>query len=528
MKTITNPILKGFNPDPSILRVGDDYYIATSTFQWFPGVQIHHSRDLIHWELIGHPLDMASQLDMQGEAGNSGIWAPCLSYSSGLFHLIYTDMRFWDGGRFRDQHNYLVTAPSIEGPWSDPVYLNSSGFDPSLFHDDDGRKYLVNMLWDYRFGHNQFAGIVLQEYSVAEKKLVGPVANIFAGTSLGLVEGPHLYKRDSFYYLLVAEGGTRFEHAVTLARSKDILGPYEVHPQNPILTSWDDASLGLQRAGHASFVETQDGQWYMVHLCGRPIPNRGVCILGRETAIQKMEWRADGWLSVTGGGHSPHMQVEAPDLPAWQPSPKRNPVDHFDDVHLDVNFQVLRTQKVFERISLVDRPGFLRLYGAESLNSLFVQSLVARRQQAFRYSSRTCVDFAPVSFQHMAGLVTLYDERSFYYLYLSHEEGKGRVLGLYANRNGKPSSPLDDMVRIPPGPVHLGIDVDYHLVQFLFSLDGQNWIKIGPTLDAAVLGDEACEPNGFTGTFVGMCCQDMAGQGIYADFDYFSYEEREK
>ncbi|MFA6976101.1 MAG: glycoside hydrolase family 43 protein [Mesotoga sp.] len=528
MKTITNPILKGFNPDPSILRVGDDYYIATSTFQWFPGVQIHHSRDLVNWELIGHVLDRASQLDMQGEAGNSGIWAPCLTYDDGLFYLIYTDMRFWNGGRFRDQHNYIVTSPSIEGPWSDPTYLNSSGFDPSLFHDNDGRKYLVNMLWDYRFGRNQFAGIVLQEYSANERKLIGPITNIFTGTHLGLVEGPHLYKRNGFYYLLVAEGGTRFEHAVTLARSKNLLGPYEVHPQNPILTSWDDATLELQRAGHASLVETQDGQWYMAHLCGRPIPNRGICILGRETAIQKMEWHSDGWPFISGRGHSPCLQVEAPDSLEWHPFPTRNLIDHFDDVHLDVNFQVLRTQKVFDHISLKDRPGFLRLYGAESLNSLFIQSLVARRQQAFRYSARTCIDFNPVSFQHMAGLVVLYNENNFCYFYLSFEEGKGCVLNIYTNRGGIPSSPLHDMVCIPLGIVHLGVDVDYHLLQFSFSLDGRVWSKVGPALDATGLGDESCEPHGFTGAFVGICCQDMSGQGIYADFDYFSYEEKEK
>src|SRR4051812_3174109 len=170
---IQNPILRGFNPDPSIVRVGDDFYIATSTFEWFPGVQIHHSRDLVNWRLLTHPLTRLSQLDLRGDAISGGIWAPDLSYADGKFWLIYTDVKNWLGA-FKDTHNYLVTASDINGPWSDPIYLNSSGFDPSLFHDQDGRKWLVNELHDYRKNHNRFAGIVLQEYSVEEQKLVGP------------------------------------------------------------------------------------------------------------------------------------------------------------------------------------------------------------------------------------------------------------------------------------------------------------------------------------------------------------------
>ena len=176
--TIRNPILPGFNPDPSIVRVGDDYYIATSTFEWYPGVQIHHSRDLVHWRLLTRPLRRPSQLNMLGDPDSCGVWAPCLSWDAGRFHLIYTDVKRYgrttvggaSGASLRDFHNYLVTSDDIEGEWSDPIYLNSSGFDPSLFHEDDGRKYLVNMLWDHRPGRNRFAGIVLQEYSPAERR----------------------------------------------------------------------------------------------------------------------------------------------------------------------------------------------------------------------------------------------------------------------------------------------------------------------------------------------------------------------
>jgi xylan 1,4-beta-xylosidase len=274
MAKIYNPILPGFNPDPSIVRVGDDYYIATSTFEWFPGVQIHHSKDLVHWRLLTHPLTRVSQLDLTGNVPSCGVWAPCLSYSDGLFYLVYTNTRIPSelitaSSNFKDCHNYLVTAKDITGPWSEPVYLNSSGFDPSLFHDDDGRKWLVNMLWDHRKEKNPFAGILLQEYNPKQKKLVGPVKNIFKGTALGLTEGPHLYKYNGYYYLLTAEGGTGYEHAVTMTRSKKIDGHYEVDPINPILTSRYNPELELQKAGHASIVQTQNKQWYMIHLCGR-------------------------------------------------------------------------------------------------------------------------------------------------------------------------------------------------------------------------------------------------------------------
>ena len=159
---IKNPILKGFNPDPSIIRVEDDYYIATSTFEWYPGVQIHHSRDLMNWQLVAQPLNRAELLDMRGNPDSCGIWAPCLSFDNGLFYLIYTDVKRHDGS-FKDSHNYVTTCTKIDGNWSSPIHLNSSGFDPSLFHDGD-KKWFLNLIWDYRPGHNPFGCILFQEY----------------------------------------------------------------------------------------------------------------------------------------------------------------------------------------------------------------------------------------------------------------------------------------------------------------------------------------------------------------------------
>ena len=193
----SNPILKGFNPDPSILRVDDDYYIATSTFEWYPGVQIHHSKDLVNWRLISQPLNRVDLLDMRGNPDSTGIWAPCLSHCDGKFYLIYTDVKRHDGS-FKDAHNYLTTCDIIDGKWSVPIYLNSSGFDPSLFHHE-GRKWLLNMVWDHRPGKNPFGGIHLQEYCSQSKQLVGPVHNIFTGTAMGFTEAPHIYVYNDYF-----------------------------------------------------------------------------------------------------------------------------------------------------------------------------------------------------------------------------------------------------------------------------------------------------------------------------------------
>ena len=257
MISITNPILRGFNPDPSIVRVGDDYYVATSTFEWYPGVQIHHSRDLANWQLVARPLRRPAQLDMRGNPDSCGVWAPDLSYADGRFHLTYTDVKRY--GRttrsdrtdvsLRDFHNYWVWCDRIDGEWSDPVHVNSSGFDPALFHDDDGRSWLLNMLWDHRPGHKRFAGIVIQQMCLNTGRLLGERHNIFGGSPLGFTEGPHLYKRDGYYHILVAEGGTERNHAVVMARSRSLFGPYDLHPDGPVLTARDQADGPLARAG---------------------------------------------------------------------------------------------------------------------------------------------------------------------------------------------------------------------------------------------------------------------------------------
>ncbi len=530
MASIRNPILPGFNPDPSICRVGDDYYIATSTFEWYPGVQIHHSRDLANWRLVMRPLNRAAQLDMRGEVDSAGVWAPCLSHADGLFWLIYTDMRRGDGD-MRDIYNYLVTAPAIEGPWSDPVFLNKSGFDPSLFHDEDGRKWLVNQLWDYRRNPTAFAGIVLQEYSPAERRLVGEPRNIYRGTAADFTEGPHLYRRGGWYYLMVAEGGTGYGHAVTVARSKTIEGPYETDPVGHMLTSRFAPEAPLQKAGHASLVETPQGELYLVHLCGRPLPGVRRCPLGRETAIQKVVWNEDGWLRLAGGGVVPFAEVETPrgaEIAPAAPEPTRF---DFDEPELPAPFQWLRTPYPERLFSLTERPGHLRLFGREGVGSFYEQALVARRQTAFRMRAETTVEVAPESFQQMAGLIAYYGRCKFHYLAVTGGDRGGRALTILSCNgvwpDGTLAYALPEPLPIPAeGPVRLGLDIDGVVLQFRWAAGDGPWQPLGPTLDASVLSDEAGRGfrGSFTGTFIGMAAHDLSGTGLVADFDDFVYE----
>jgi xylan 1,4-beta-xylosidase len=536
-RTIANPILRGFNPDPSIVRVGDDYYVATSTFEWFPGVQIHHSRDLAHWRLIARPLERVSQLNMLGNPDSCGIWAPCLTHADGRFHLVYTDVKRYgrtttagaSGASMRDFHNYVVTSERIDGPWSDPVYLNSSGFDPSLFHDDDGRKYLVNMLWDHRPGQNRFAGIVLQEYSPSERKLLGERYNIFKGTALGLTEAPHLYKRDGYYYLITAEGGTAWGHAVTMARSRTLLGPYELHPDVYILSARQRPDVALQRAGHADIVDTQAGETYMVYLCGRPLRNRGRCTLGRETAIQPMTWGKDGWLRTATGEGIPIVEPPAPAALTPHPWPDDPPREEFDSATLPIAFQWLRSPFPEELFSLRARPGHLRLFGHETIGSLFKQALVARRQQSHCFSASTIVEFEPEHFQQMAGLVCYYNGAKFHYLYVARDESGKHVRVMSALPDSVTADAFTPSIPIPENrPIELRVEVDYERLRFAFRIGEGEWQWVPQHFDASILSDEASAPGlpNFTGAFVGMACQDLAGTSKSADFDWFEYRER--
>lgn len=529
---IKNPILRGFNPDPSILRVGDDYYIATSTFEWFPGVQIHHSRDLVNWELITRPLNRVSQLDLRGIGASQGIWAPCLTYDNGMFYLIYTVVNSFYVKMY-DTPNYLITATDIRGEWSEPVYLNSYGFDPSLFHDEDGRKYIVSMVTDHRVTKRYRGHLVIQEYSAEEQKMIGEPVTIYASHDTYL-EGPHIYKRGGYYYLFAADTGTGEGHGQSMLRSRELFGPYEAYEGNSLMTSRDNPDLPLQKAGHGDLVETRSGEWYMVHLCGRPLKNRTEkgdrkYTLGRETALQKVEWTEDGWLRLANGSVLPDTEVEAPDLPL-HPFPLKPARDDFDGAELDISFQSLRVPLDASFYSLSERPGYLRLYGREGLGSKFRQSLIARRWEEHCFTSAAALEFEPSCFKHMAGLILIYDTQNYYYLHVTHHEDLGRCICILSAVNNSYSEPAG-YVPLPDNAkrILLRAEVDYDKLQFSYSVNGEEeYAIIGPVLDASTLSDEACQEGWFTGSFAGICCQDLTGFRQHADFDYFEYYNREQ
>jgi xylan 1,4-beta-xylosidase len=557
---IQNPILPGFHPDPSICRVGEDYYLANSTFEWFPGVPIHHSRDLVNWQLTGHALTRPSQLDLRGIVDSGGVWAPSLSHADGQFWLTYTNIRQWGLGRpFKDIGIYLTTATDIRGPWSEPVVLNSIGFDPSLFHDDDGRKWLLNMEWDFRKGRHRFAGIVIQEYDPNSRQLVGPMTKILEKQNI-LTEGPNLYKHDGWYYLMLAEGGTGWNHGISAARSRNILGPYELDPQPSVLTSRDDATLVLQKAGHGELVETPDGEWFLAHLASRPLktsagtnlasPDKTAsaqmhagdrCVLGRETCLQRVAWQ-DGWLRLAHGGAKPLESVEGPkfrqDLecasslalsesgggPPQSKTFARGSRDDFDSDALDLRWSSLRVPADESWLSLAERPGWLRLRGRDSLHSLFTQSLLARRIQHFQFTAGTCLEFAPTHFTQMAGLICYYDTRQHYYLRVTHDETLGRVLGIVLTDDGAYDELVDSQFAINDWKqVFLRVQVDGARLQFSASPDGRTWREVGPGLDYSKLSDDYGSTLRFTGPMVGVCCQDVGGTRAVADFDFFDY-----
>jgi xylan 1,4-beta-xylosidase len=527
---IRNPILPGFNPDPSICRVGNDYYIATSTFEWYPGVQIHHSTDLVNWRLVARPLNRPDLLDLRGVPDSCGVWAPCLSHADGRFWLVYTDVKRFEGD-FKDAHNYITTCETIDGDWSPRTYVNSSGFDPSLFHDGDGRKWFLNMRWNHRWqgsglnpANDRFDGIELQEWH-PERGLTGPVHTIHTGSPLGLTEAPHLFRRNGWYYLTVAEGGTGYDHAVTMARSRAITGPYETHPQQHLMTTRFAPDSPLQRVGHGQYVEAPDGQAWHSFLCGRPLPEGRFCPLGRETGIAACVWGADDWLYLDGGGLVPPLTLPGPT--GAEPVPAAPMLRHFTGPGLPPEFQWLRTPFPERLFTIAD--GTLNLVGRESVGSWFEQALVARRQEHHAYAAETEVRFDPQGWQQAAGLATYYNRHKFHAALLTREAGQRALVVMSCAGDwpaGRLSFPMAAPLPVPDGPIRLRVRVDGARQRFDWAVPAGDWQPLGPELDAAVISDEGGqgEHSSFTGAFVGMLAFDLTGQGRVARFPHFGYD----
>lgn len=528
---INNPIIKGFNPDPSIIRVGENYFIATSTFEWYPGVQIHHSKDLQNWDLIGHPLKRLSQLDLRGVPDSCGVWAPCLSYSNGLYYLVYSNVKNFEGP-WKDTPNFLIWTDDIFGEWSDPVFLSSTGFDGSLFHDDDGKKYFLSMLVDHR-GCKFFGGIVIQEYDALQKKLIGKQRHIYDGTDLGLTEGPHIIKKDGYYYLITAEGGTEYNHAVSIARSRNLFGPYETAPNNPLISAKEDAKNPLQKSGHGDVVQTQSGEWYCVFLTGRPLKEKGRCTLGRETSIEKLIWEKDQWPKPYSGSRVPRLEVEG--IGIKNKGREKLEKDNFSSSTLSHHYASLR--EPFDKKWMKLEGNQLIIKGRSSLSSFHTQSMVARRVQSHAIEVTTKLSFQPDNFQQLSGLVCYYNTQHFHYLYLSsNDEGKTKQLHIItANRFVYEEVNCSNISFNREQEVYLKVKFVNEDIQFSYSIDGLQYQNIGPFLDGSILSDDYIQSDGtgryrpaFTGAFIGMTCQDLSGNQKEAAFDFFHYKELEE
>jgi len=504
MKTFSNPILPGFYPDPSICRLGEDYYLANSSFAYFPGVPLFHSRDLIHWRQIGHALTRKSQLSLDrvdktfgflDECRNSlGIWAPTLRYHDSTFYLVTTNMSH--GGHF------VVTARDPEGEWSDPIWLDQPGIDPSPFWDEDGRGYLLSNLWPGRP-----LGIVMSEMDFTTGKRLTEIRLIWEGMGAQSPEGPHLYKRGDFFYLIAAEGGTGPGHLVSLARSTSIWGPYESCPHNPILTH-RSLSHPIQYTGHADLIEAHDGSWWMVFLGTRPKGHPATHHLGRETFLAPLEWTDDGW-PVVNGGNPVQSVMLAPGFASEEP------VDASLNRFTGFEWNFLRNPDP-SRYEI--REAELRLQGTDIPIDEGTRSPVwmGQRQTSFDAEVSVHLRFDPAGPDDHAGLCVYMNESHFYALSITKENGVAKA------RLHRIVGPLKDTtsVIVLPGDREIGMKITATAQGYAFFVKSGEWQTVGDA-PCCYLSTEVA--GGFTGVYFAL---HAVGDRAVATFSNWSHTLR--
>ncbi len=539
-KTFRNPILPGFYPDPSICRVDEDFYLVTSTFEYFPGLPIFHSRDLVRWHQIGHVLNRPGQLNLDGIRPSGGLYAPTIRHHDGIFYVINTLV---DGtGR---AGNFIVTSTDPAGSWSDPYWLaDAPGIDPSLFFDDSRVWYVGNRhAFEGRYpGHCE---IWLQELDLEAKQLVGERYVLWDGAVKGAVyaEAPHLYKIYGRYYLLIAEGGTEHNHAVTIARSEAVTGPFVGNPRNPILTH---RHLGLDYpivgTGHADLVETQYGEWWMVALAMRPYDGY-YYNLGRETFLTPVRWE-DGWPIVSPGTGRIEAEYTVPNLPGHagaipEEAPESTWRDDFDDPILALTWNFLRTPR--EPLwSLQERPGHLRLYlRPQQLAEWSNPTFLGRRQQHRDFVARAAMDFVPAAPNECAGLA-LIQNNDYHFRFVCWQNAEGlRVVRLTKRLSGVETLLGEKTV----GDGRLYLEVVANGQDYAFyaantpppspgrpappSPSGEGSSDRGRAVAEHVDGRLLSTPvaGGFTGAYIGMyASSNGVSSETFADFDWFEYQ----
>lgn len=514
MKTFQNPILPGFYPDPSVCRVNEDYYLVTSSFSYYPGVPIFHSKDLVHWQQIGHVLDRPSQLPLDGLKHSEGIFAPTIRHHNGVFYMITTNVG--KGG------NFVVKATNPAGPWSDPYYLDAPGIDPSLFFDEDGKVYYTGTRpapeGEKYFGNWE---VWLQELDLKTMKLVGEARGLWRGALRDAVwpEGPHLYKVKDYYYLMISEAGTGHHHAVSIARSEDITGPYIGNPGNPILTH---RHLGkdypIVNVGHCDLVETQHGEWWSVGLASRPYGGY-YRNLGRETFLFPVAWE-DGWPVMSLGTGKLEMSYPVPDLPESK-LPIPSACDHFDDDKLDLKWNFLRTPRE-EFYSLSERPGYLGLkLREERITELTNPSFVGRRQQHISFAASTYMQFTPNDENEAAGLV-LIQSNQFNYSFVCTKKGSQHILQLIKCAAGEEEILIELAIDKPTTGLYLKIEADGQDISFYYGESPADYQALIKNVDGRILNTDMA--GGFVGNEIGLYASSN-GQSSdnVAYFDWFEY-----
>lgn len=519
MKTFSNPILEGFYPDPSICRVNEDYYLVTSSFEYYPGIPIFHSKDLVNWQQLGHVLDRPSQLDLDDMRPSGGIYAPSIRYHDGLFYVICTNVD--------KKGNFIVTSEDPSGPWSDPFWITTTGIDPSLFFDTDGKVYYTGNR--YSTTDTSFEGsceIWCQEIDLDTMTLVGDDFILWTGALKKAVwpEGPHIYQKDAYYYLMIAEGGTDREHAVTIARSQNLLGPYEGNPKNPILTHRHLGShYPIVNIGHGDLVQTQNNEWWMVVLGSRPYGGY-YRNLGRETFLVPLQWE-DGWPIVNPGKGMVTAITPFPDLKEITYLAKAS-CDHFETKILDDEWVTIRTPRT-DFYSLENRPGYLELKCQPTAITMKKHiSFIGRRQQHKKCLIRTKMTFTPKTNNEAAGLVLIQNNR--YHLQLVLSKTNNVTSLLLVKTEGEKSDTLHS-VPYDSDTIYLTIQMNEQELNFFYGKTQATSNILAENIDGRLLSTDVA--GGFVGTMIGMyATSSFTGNANektsqnHADFDWFDYQ----
>lgn len=519
--TYSNPVLPGFHPDPSIIRVDDDYYMVTSSFEFWPGLPVYHSKDLVNWELVSHVVSRTEQTDMKGINTSEGFYAPTLRHYEGTFYVA-TSYVTHDPYHVK---NMIFTTDDIKGNWSEPHIITDGTewkIDPDLFFDDDGKVYFSANAQQPEYPDVSWRReIRIQELDLKNWKLTGERHTICDGAMQDAVavEAPHIYKKDDFYYLVVAEGGTGMGHAVTIFRSEDIFGPYESYNFNPILTHRHMANTAsIQRTGHADIVQTQNGEWWMVLLGIRALDDIGAP-LGRETFMVPMKWEEDQYPVVSPGVGKVLPKHQRPDLPlhTYPPVPA---VEDFAEDTLPLYWNIIRnTRKPYklsnDRLILPLQP--------QTLKDTLTPAFLGRRLQHHSFDVTAKMKFVPNSSHEEAGISLMLNEKHYFHLLVS-QKNKKHVVQV---RKGEESEVLasESLDTRADQWIYLRITGNGHLYDFAYSLNGSQYNRIAEE----VPGDHLHTPWWiFTGTYTGMYASSQGkstdNQAIY---EWFSYTDKE-